>query len=139
MLDDTVHVSVALVVRPATSAAHNPMVLIGHRFPFGHLADLWEFPGGKVEPGESSAECVRREVLEEVGLVVAVERLVLTQRQEYPDRQVVIDFHLCRWIAGVPQAIECQAVRWVQPDRLEAYRFPEANHRVLETLAEAIR
>jgi 8-oxo-dGTP diphosphatase len=138
MLDDAIRVSVALVVRPATRVGQTPLVLIGHRLPFGHLASLWEFPGGKVEIGESSADCVRREVLEEVGLGVRVERLILTQQQQYPDRQVVIDFHLCRWVSGIPQTIECQAVRWVRPEHLEVYRFPEGNQAVLRTLAEVI-
>ena len=138
MLDDIVHVSVACVLRPSTRAGRNPRVLIGHRFPFGHLAGLWEFPGGKVEPGETSAECALREVEEEVGLSVEIDRLLLTQEQSYPDRTVSIDFHLCRWIGGTPQPVECQAVRWVYPEDLSVYRFPDGNRTLLGTLVERL-
>lgn len=129
-----VHVAVAIVLRSSPPPGRPALVLAARRPPNVHLPENWEFPGGKVEPGESSGECARREVWEETGVEVQVIKLLQSDEHVYPDRNVKIDFHLCRYLKGVPQTLACQAVRWVRVDHLEAYPFPPANGRILDAL-----
>ena len=134
-LMEWVDVAAAVVVRPSSRAGGCPRVLIGHRLPNVHLPDYWEFPGGKLEPGETSGECASREVWEETGVRVQTIAHLVRQEHEYPDRRVRIDFHFCRYLGGVPQPIACQAVRWVRLDDLDIYPFPNANGEILGALA----
>lgn len=132
-----IRVAAGVVVRRAQAEGSPDRILISHRFPDAHLPDFWEFPGGKVEPGESSADCARREVLEETGVQVQVLGLIARQRHAYPDRVVEIDFHACAYDSGVPVPVHCQAVRWVSAEHLEIYPFPNANREVLAKLGDS--
>lgn len=129
----------AIVVRPTFRNEGSLLVLVGHRLPNTHLPDYWEFPGGKVEPGETSGDCAAREVWEETGVRARVLELLMRQEHEYPDRRVRIDFHLCRYTSGDPQPLGCQAVRWARLDHLEVYPFPNANHEIVPRLQSRLR
>jgi 8-oxo-dGTP diphosphatase len=133
----SIRVAAAVVVRRAETEGSPDRILISHRFPNAHLPDFWEFPGGKLEPGESSSDCARREVREETGVEVRVLGLLTRQRHTYPDRVVEIDFHACAYDSGVPVPVQCQAVRWVTAEHLEIYPFPNANREVLAKLDES--
>ena len=132
-----VRVGVAVVLRRGAGAG--VWLLVGHRFPDAHLPDLWEFPGGKMHPGESGAECARREVEEETGLRVAVRELLLERPFRYADREVALEFYLCEYQGGTPQPLGCRAVRWVRPENLDCYPFPDANGPLLAALRETGR
>ncbi len=132
---DPVRAAVAVVVRPRSGGGF--WLLVGHRFPDAHLPDLWEFPGGKIEPGETPEDCARREVLEETGVRVRVIAPLLSRSYAYADRTVALDFLLCSPVSGIPQAIGCRALRWVKPENLGVYPFPDANEPVLQALREA--
>ena len=130
----TVAASVAVVLR--RGAGGRAWILVGQRFPDAHLPDFWEFPGGKIQDGESGAACARREVEEETGVKVMVRELLLQRAFHYPDSEVALQFHLCEFETGVPQALGCRAVRWVRPANLGCYRFPGANAPILRLLRE---
>jgi mutator protein MutT len=130
--DPPIRVGVAVVIRRRGDGP--AWILIGHRFPGPHLPDLWEFPGGKMLPGETGAQCAVREVREEMGVLVEVQCHLLDRTYGYADRTVELEFYLCRYLDGMPAALECQAVRWVRPDHLDCYPFPDANQPVLESL-----
>jgi mutator protein MutT len=102
-------------------------LLIAQRAQGDHLGGLWEFPGGKRETGESFEECLRRELLEELGIHVTVGRLIWQVTHEYPDKAVDLRFYLCRWCHHEPQAIGCQAFAWVGKDELRGFAFPPAD------------
>lgn len=119
-----VNVAIAIVARGRD-------ILICQRKSDATLADFWEFPGGKIEPGETPSQCAAREVLEEVGLAIEpVESLPLIEF-EYSDVRVRLHPFFCKYVSGDPQPIGCQQTRWVAPESLGDYRFPSANDPLL--------
>lgn len=100
-----------------------------------HLEGHWEFPGGKCEPGETHADCLRREMREELDVEVAVGREILTTRHAYRDRTVQLHFYRCE-LAGMPRPRLGQAMRWVRRDELASLRFPPADAELIEQLTK---
>jgi mutator protein MutT len=111
-------------------------VLITQRLPGGHLAGLWEFPGGKREPGETFQECLRRELREELAIEVEPGELIDAITHHYPEKSVHLRFYHCAWHTGEPQLLGCGAVAWVSPAELAHYEFPAADARLLALLRE---
>jgi 8-oxo-dGTP diphosphatase len=111
-------------------------LLIAHRFRDVHLPDLWEFPGGKIAPGEGPEACAVREVAEELGIAVEIVAPLLRRRYDYADRRVDLWYYVARRISGTPRAIGCQQWKWVTPEEIGAYPLPDANTPVLEALRE---
>src|SRR5688572_6595740 len=101
-----IEVSAGLVFRSG-------QLLITQRHATAHLGGLWEFPGGKREPGESFEQCLVRELREELGIEVSVGELFETITHAYPERTVLLKFFRCQLSQGEPQAIDCAAVKWV--------------------------
>ena len=118
---------------------HEGRLLITQRPATGHLAGLWEFPGGKRESGESFEECLRRELLEELGIEVEPLQVVREIEHAYPEKTVRLQFFFCRWVRGQPEAIGCQAFAWVQREDLGKYSFPAADRQLLEELKNSPR
>ena len=98
-----------------------------------HLEGLWEFPGGKCDPGESHPECLRREIQEELGIAVAVNSEIFAVSHAYEDRIVELHFFACD-IADEPQALIGQEIRWVPGDGLLELDFPPADAELIELL-----
>lgn len=109
-------------------------LLITQRPTDAHLGGLWEFPGGKREPGESFEACLVRELREELGMEVAVGELVESITHDYPDKSVHLRFFRCRWLSKEPQPLGCLALKWVASAELAHYEFPAADTRLLERL-----
>lgn len=109
-------------------------VLLSLRKPEQHQGNLWEFPGGKLEPGETLEAGLARELAEEVG--ICVERCVPRMRVEhrYPDKQVCLHFWDVTDFSGAPEGREGQELKWVALSELPAHDFPEANKVVVESL-----
>jgi len=116
---------------------HGGRILIGRRPPHVPLGGYWEFPGGKVLPGETPAECVVREVREETGLTVEVLGELVRLTHDYPDFSIDLTALTCRALTADAQPLGCDEVRWVEPDELAAYTFPPANRAILEAIAHA--
>jgi A/G-specific adenine glycosylase len=109
-------------------------VLIDQRLPEGLLGGLWEFPGGKQEPGEAIEATIVRELREELAIEAEVGEELLVFEHAYSHRRLRFVVHLCRWCSGEPQPLASQQVRWVEPADLEAYPFPAANARIIAAL-----
>lgn len=109
-------------------------MLIAQRPPRGLLGGLWEFPGGKREPGESLEECLRREVHEELGIAVQVGALLASVEHAYTHFRITLHTFHCQYLSGEPQCTACTAWRWVTPQELERYAFPAANRKIIHML-----
>ncbi len=109
-------------------------LLITQRRAGSHLAGLWEFPGGKLDPGEDWIPALHRELREELAIAVEVGPLVEELTHAYPEKTVRLRFYRCDWKEGEPQALDCAALAWVGPDEFGRYEFPAADGRLLERL-----
>ena len=127
LLMPVIDVAAALVFREGK-------LLITLRHADAHLGGLWEFPGGKREPGETFEACLERELREELGIEVGVGELVESLTHPYPEKTVHLQFYHCRWVKHEPQALGCSAFTWVTAAELRDYAFPAADSRLLDRL-----
>lgn len=111
-------------------------ILIDRRPDEGLLGGLWEFPGGKLETGESYQDCVRREIREELAIEVEVGDHLITVTHAYSHFKVSLHVYHCRYVAGDPQPLESQEVRWVRLDELDQFPFPKANSKIIAALRQ---
>ncbi|MCL4489113.1 MAG: A/G-specific adenine glycosylase [Chloroflexi bacterium] len=109
-------------------------ILIAQRFARDLLGGLWEFPGGHRERGESLAECVRREVREELGVRVAVGAEFAVVDHGYSHFSITLHAFRCRYVSGNPRALGCAAFKWVRPRNLSRYAFPAANRKIIQRM-----
>ena len=129
MVDKPVEVAAGLVFR-------NRKLLITKRLECDHLAGLWEFPGGKRETGESIEECLHRELVEEVGIEVALGPVLETITHRYPEKTVRIVFFKCHLVKGWPSSIECADLAWVSRENLSQFEFPLADQQLISRLID---
>ena len=99
-----------------------------------HLAGMWEFPGGKIDKGETHADALTREIREELGTDVRVRDLRFEIRHEYPERSVALYFYGCE-LAGTPVPQLGQQMRWVPRAELATLDFPPADQQLILQLA----
>lgn len=102
-------------------------VLCAQRGPFGSLAGMWEFPGGKIEPGETARAALEREIAEELECQVSVGDEVVSTRHEYDFGFVTLTTFYCELVEGTPNLTEHAEVRWLAPEALEALEWAPAD------------
>jgi A/G-specific adenine glycosylase len=112
-------------------------ILIDRRRPEGLLGGLWEFPGGKLEPGETIEECIKREILEELAIDIEVGDRLITIDHAYSHFRVTLTVHHCRYLSGEPQPLECDEIRWVTLEEIDQFPFPKANTQIIAALRQA--
>ncbi|MDF1553273.1 MAG: 8-oxo-dGTP diphosphatase MutT [Deferrisomatales bacterium] len=113
---------VAAVIRRADGR-----ILLAQRLPGGPHGGLWEFPGGKLEPGETSEEALVREIREELGITVEVGERLLTVEHTYPHLAIRLTAYDCRVSKGAPRRLHCQDLCWVSPAGLLERPMPAAD------------
>ena len=115
-------------------------VLIGRRPAGKALAGLWEFPGGKIEPGETPEACLIRELDEELGIAVAHACLApfVFASHAYDGHHLLMPLYLCRRWEGFPTARAHVALAWVKPERLGDYTMPPADTPLVAWLRDLI-
>jgi mutator protein MutT len=114
--------------------------LIAQRQEGSTLGGLWEFPGGKQEPGESLESCLRRELWEELGIEVAVGALLTVVEHAYAHLRITLHVFDCQLVSGRPQAHDCAAWRWIRLDEVDHFVFSAADQQVIAALrGDALR
>lgn len=111
-------------------------LLLTQRAAGSHLGGLWEFPGGKRESAESFEDCLARELMEELGIEIAIGPLVESITHAYPEKTVRLQFYRCQWLRHEPQTLGCADFRWVARTELGQFEFPPADERLLERLQQ---
>jgi len=109
-------------------------ILIDKRPAKGLLGGLWEFPGGKLEAGETLEDCVKREIQEELAIEIEVKDHLMTLDHAYTHFKVTLNVYHCRYISGEPQPLECDEIRWVTLDEIDQFPFPKANEKIIAAL-----
>ncbi len=123
-------------VTAAVTHRNDGCLLIAQRPLDGMLGGLWEFPGGKREPGESLRDCLRRELREELGIEVEVGEQIGTVRHAYTHFRITLYAFSCRIVAGEPTAIGCTDWAWARLDELLEYAFPVTDQKIIAMLRD---
>lgn len=113
-------------------------ILIDKRLPTGVMANMWEFPGGKIEAGESPEDCITREIKEEIGVTIKCDRHLIDITHSYSEFTVTLSVYICHIVSGEPQPLECAEIRWVNVSQLHDFEFPSANQEIISLLAKGI-
>jgi len=124
----SLHVAVAAIVNARAE------VLLSRRPDHVHQGGLWEFPGGKLEAGESVGQALEREIREELGLRLGASRPLIRVRHQYPEREVLLDVWRVETFSGEPFGREGQPIEWVPLGRLAERAFPAANWPIVRAL-----
>ena len=125
-----VHVAAAVIRR---ADGH---ILLAKRADQQHQGGLWEFPGGKVEAGETVPQALNRELQEEVAISVSQSSPLMQLEYAYPEKTVLLDIWLVTEFSGEPHGREGQPLRWVAIDELSSIEFPDANQPIVERLLQ---
>lgn len=123
-----VHVAVGVIT------AADGKIFIARRADSVHQGGLWEFPGGKVSPGETVQQALARELEEELAIQVLHSEPLIKIRHDYGDKQVLLDVHRVTGFTGEPVGNEGQPVQWVSRQQLADFDFPKANRAIIAAL-----
>lgn len=115
----------------------NGRLLIAQRPLGGRLGGLWEFPGGKVEPGETLPQCLRREIKEELGVRIKVGKPITSIEHAYTHFKITLYAFECELVSGKPQALEVENFKWVRMSDLKKYAFAKTDLKIIEALQTA--
>ncbi|MDP5065241.1 MAG: 8-oxo-dGTP diphosphatase MutT [Haliea sp.] len=127
-----VHVAVGVVLDEQCN------ILISRRGSQAHQGGLWEFPGGKVEPGESVVRALARELREELGIGFAASQPLLIVPFNYGDKAVLLDVHIVTGLTGLARGLEGQPLCWVTAEELARYEFPAANAPIVAAVRQRL-
>ncbi|WP_444915757.1 8-oxo-dGTP diphosphatase MutT [Microbulbifer sp. TRSA007] len=127
-MSKVVHVAVGVVTRG------DGKILIARRPDHLHMGGRWEFPGGKVEAGESVQEALYRELLEEVAIEVQELQPLVEIRHDYPEKTVLLDTWQVTRFRGEALGREQQEIKWVSAGELDNFHFPDANQAIIEAV-----
>lgn len=122
----TIHVVAAIIVNDGTYFATQRG--------YGEFKGGWEFPGGKIEAGETPQQALCREIKEELNTTIAVGRLLTVVEHDYPQFHLSMQCFMCRVIEGTLQLLEAEAARWLKPDELDQVAWLPADQQVVQML-----
>jgi len=114
------------------------LVLVARRSPVMAQPLKWEFPGGKLQPGESPAASLKREILEELEVEIEIARALPESRYCYPDFTIILHPFICTIAEGVVRPVEHAEIAWLPPGRLPSLAWAAADRPVLEAYLEQL-
>jgi 8-oxo-dGTP diphosphatase len=123
-----VHVAVGVII------GKDGAILLAKRPNKTHQGGLWEFPGGKVEQGETLFDALKRELQEELAINITSSEPLIKIRHDYGDKVVLLDVHKVNEFSGEPKGNEGQPVLWVAANKLHDYEFPAANRPIITAI-----
>ena len=126
-----------LVIVAAALVDADGRVLVQQRSPHRDMAGLWEFPGGKIEPGEQAEQALVRELQEELGISTETACLApgaFGTASMADGRQLILLLYVCRKWRGTPQALDAAALRWLRPNQLHDLPMPPADRPLIGLL-----
>lgn len=118
----------------AAIIVHNEKLFATQRG-YGEWKDWWEFPGGKIEPGESPEDALKREISEELATEIEVDELLTTVEYDYPKFHLTMHCYLCTIISGDLKLLEHEDARWLALDELDCVKWLPADKDVIEKLS----
>ena len=125
-------------VRVAAAIIQNENQIFATQRGYGDFKDGWEFPGGKIEPGETPEEALAREIKEELDTEIAIGKLVYVVEYDYPQFHLTMNCYFCRVISGDLVLKEHEAARWLTKDTLDSVEWLPADVDLIERLRELL-
>jgi hypothetical protein len=104
---------------------------------YGEYKDWWEFPGGKIEPGETQCEALKREIMEELNTEINIDKFLLTINYDYPNFHLTMHCFLCSVISGNLELLEHENARWLSPSELKSVEWLPADIEVLDFIIDS--
>ena len=101
---------------------------------YGRFEGLWEFPGGKLEPGETPRQALIREIREELDIEISADRWLCIREFDYPDFHLRLHCYLCSIVNGEPSLLEHKAARWLSPEDLGDVEWLPADYEIIRML-----
>ncbi len=106
---------------------------------YGEFEGMWEFPGGKIEPGEERVEALKREIGEELAVEIVVDELVCTVEYDYPNFHLTMHCYFCFIANGVVELLEHKSARWLAHDELDSVEWLPADVAVVDEIEQKIK
>lgn len=122
------------VIEVVAAVIHNKGEYFATQRGYGEFESLWEFPGGKIEEGESRELALKREIQEELGVDIAIEKFLCTTDCDYPEFHLTMHCYLCNIESGEIELREHKAARWLTVESLDSVEWLPADKEVIELL-----
>ncbi len=125
-------------IRVAAAIIKKDNVIFATQRGYGDFKDYWEFPGGKIEPGESPEEALHREIMEELKVTVGIDAHLTRVEYDYPDFHLSMNCFLCHLESGELTLTEHEAARWLKAEELEEVGWLPADEAVVEMIRKEV-